>query len=56
MFWTVDLTHEQYSSEEAARSAAQAIANADFRPVIVCMGLPGVGFLEIAFTVSAVRS
>ena len=56
MFWTVDLTQREYASEDSARSAAQAIANEEFRPVIVCMGLPGMGYLEVAFTVRAIRS
>jgi hypothetical protein len=55
MFWQVDLEPRKYATEAEARSAAQAIANREYRPVIVAMGLPGVDYTEVAFTVRPER-
>ena len=52
MFWVIDLdSGGKYATEGEARKAAQAIANREYRPVIVAMGLPGAGYTELAFTV-----
>ena len=55
MFWIVDLVNQKYTTEAEARRTAQAIANREYRPVIVAVGLPGLGYTELAFTIRPER-
>ena len=55
MFWIVDLVNQKYTTEAEARRTAQAIANREYRPVMVAVGLPGLGYTELAFTIRPER-